>query len=44
MRNSIPSWIRVPVLFFLILGLMEYFIDSGDQPAFIAYPITSSSS
>ena len=40
MRNSIPSWIRVPVLFFLILGLMEYFIDSGDQPAFIAYPIT----
>jgi cytochrome c oxidase cbb3-type subunit 3 len=27
-------------LFFLVFGLMEYFIDSGDQPAFIAYPIT----
>lgn len=40
MRNSIPSWIRVPVLFFLVFALMEYFIDSGDQPAFMAYPIT----
>lgn len=40
MRNSIPSWIRVPVLFFLVFALMEYFIDSGDQPAFLAYPIT----
>lgn len=40
MRNSIPSWIRVPVLFFIIFGLMEYFIDSGEKPAFITYPIT----
>ncbi len=36
-----PSWIRVPVLFFAIFLLMEYFIDSGDQPAFIAYPMTA---
>lgn len=40
MKNSIPAWLRVPVLFFVIFGLMEYFIDSGEQPAFIAYPIT----
>ncbi len=40
MRNSTPWWIRVPLLFFAIFALMEYFIDSGDQPAFIAYPMT----
>ena len=38
MRNSIPSYIRVPVIFFIIFGLVEYFIDSGEQPAFITYP------
>ena len=40
MRNSTPWWIRVPLLFFAIFALMEYFIDSGDQPAFLAYPMT----
>lgn len=40
MSTKTPWWIRIPVLFFLIFGLMEYFIDSGDQPAIIAYPIT----
>ncbi|MBC2838655.1 cbb3-type cytochrome c oxidase N-terminal domain-containing protein [Robiginitalea sp. SC105] len=40
MRQSIPWWIRIPLLFFAIFGLMEYVIDSGDQPAFMAYPIT----
>ena len=40
MIPRIPSWVRVPVLFFIIFGLMEYAIDSGDQPAIIAYPIT----
>lgn len=40
MRNSTPWWVRVPLLFFTIFILMEYFIDSGDQPAFIAYPMT----
>ncbi|MCM4162560.1 MULTISPECIES: cbb3-type cytochrome c oxidase N-terminal domain-containing protein [unclassified Arenibacter] len=39
MRNISPWWVRVPLIFFLIFGLMEYFIDSGDKPAFIAYPI-----
>jgi cytochrome c oxidase cbb3-type subunit 3 len=37
MRN-IPSWIRVPVVFFIILGAVEFFIDSGNKPAFIEYP------
>lgn len=40
MSTRTPWWIRVPVLFFLIFGLMEYFIDSGDKPAIIEYPIT----
>lgn len=38
MKSSL-SWLRVLILFFAIFGLMEYFIDAGDQPAFIAYPI-----
>ncbi len=40
MKNSSISWIRVCVLFFLVFALMEFFIDSGGKPAFIAYPIT----
>ncbi|NCO62879.1 MAG: c-type cytochrome [Flavobacteriales bacterium] len=39
MRNLIPSYIRVPIVFFIIFGLVEYFVDSGDQPAFMKYPI-----
>lgn len=39
MRNIIPSFVRVPALFFIIFGLIEYFIDSGDKPAFIEKPI-----
>ena len=40
MKSSI-SWLRVLLLFFTIFGLMEFFIDSGDQPAIIAYPRAS---
>ncbi|WP_420602905.1 cbb3-type cytochrome c oxidase N-terminal domain-containing protein [Flagellimonas sp.] len=40
MSTRTPWWIRIPVLFFLIFGLMEYFIDSGEKPAIIEYPIT----
>ncbi|MBO0322991.1 c-type cytochrome [Muricauda sp. CAU 1633] len=40
MSTKTPWWIRVPVLFFLIFGLMEFFIDSGEKPAIIEYPIT----
>mgnify|MGYP000975892926 CR=1 FL=1 len=39
MRNLIPSYIRVPVIFLIIFGLVEYFVDSGAQPAFIKFPI-----
>ncbi|QLG45965.1 cbb3-type cytochrome c oxidase N-terminal domain-containing protein [Costertonia aggregata] len=39
MKNSSAWWIRIPVLFFLIFGLMEFFVDSGEKPAFIEYPM-----
>ena len=39
MRNLIPSYVRVPVIFFAIFGLVEYFVDSGDMPAFMEYPV-----
>ena len=39
MKNLIPSWVRVPVIFFAIFGLTEYVIDSGEQPAFIENPL-----
>lgn len=32
-------WIRILVAFFLILGLMEFFIDSGNKPAILLYPM-----
>ena len=41
MRNIIPSYIRVPVIFFIIFGIVEYMVDSGDKPAFIEYPAVS---
>ena len=41
MKNSSAWWMRIPLFFFLIFGLMEYFIDSGDKPAIIAYPLTN---
>ncbi|HLV13996.1 MAG TPA: cbb3-type cytochrome c oxidase N-terminal domain-containing protein [Xanthomarina sp.] len=39
MRQSIPSWVRVPVIFFTVFALVEYFVNSGKQPAFIEYPV-----
>lgn len=39
MRNLVPSWIRVPIVFFIIFGAVEFFIDSGEKPAFIEYPV-----
>ncbi|UKM63555.1 c-type cytochrome [Flavobacteriaceae bacterium GSB9] len=38
MRQFIPSWIRVPVAFFIIFAATEFFVDSGNQPAFVEYP------
>ena len=39
MKSFFPSWIRVPVVFFIIYGLVEYFIESGEKPAFMEQPI-----
>jgi cytochrome c oxidase cbb3-type subunit 3 len=39
MRNLIPSYVRVPLAFFTIFGLIEFFVDSGDEPAFIKNPM-----
>lgn len=41
MKKLIPSYVRVLVIFFFVFGVMEYFIDSGEQPAFIKYPMVS---
>ncbi len=39
MKNGSVWWIKIPLGFFLILGLMELLIDSGDKPAIIEYPL-----
>jgi len=39
MRKLIPVYVRLPIIFFTIFGALEYFIDSGDQPAFIKFPM-----
>lgn len=41
MKNLIPSYVRVPVLLAIVFAGMEFFIDSGDKPAFIEYPMVS---
>jgi len=41
MRHYIPSYIRVPAIFFIIFGIIELLIDSGEKPAFIEYPAVS---
>lgn len=39
MRQLFPSYVRVPLVFFTIFGIIEFFIDSGNEPAFLKYPI-----
>lgn len=41
MKKYFPMYVRVPVLFAMFFIAMEFFIDSGDRPAFIKYPIVS---
>ncbi|WP_264551443.1 cbb3-type cytochrome c oxidase N-terminal domain-containing protein [Flavobacterium sp. N2038] len=41
MKKFFPAYVRVPLIFFIGFALMEYFIDSGDKPAFIKYPMVS---
>jgi len=38
MKNNTAWWLRITVAFFLVIVLMEVYIDSGDKPAFITYP------
>lgn len=39
MRNAIPAWIRVSVIFILIIGITEYFIAPEHTYAILEYPI-----
>jgi cytochrome c oxidase cbb3-type subunit 3 len=39
MKKIIPVYVRVPLIFAIVFSAMEYFIDSGDQPAFIKFPM-----
>jgi cytochrome c oxidase cbb3-type subunit 3 len=39
MKKILPVYVRVPLIFAFVFGAMEYFIDSGDQPAFIKFPM-----
>nr|WP_315223444.1 cbb3-type cytochrome c oxidase N-terminal domain-containing protein [uncultured Flavobacterium sp.] len=41
MKKFFPVYVRVPLIFFLVFGLMEYCIDSGDRAAFIKFPMLS---
>jgi cytochrome c oxidase cbb3-type subunit 3 len=41
MKKLIPVYVRVPLIFFAVFGAMEYFIDSGNRPAFIKFPMVS---
>ncbi|MGJ8737799.1 cbb3-type cytochrome c oxidase N-terminal domain-containing protein [Zobellia laminariae] len=39
MKNTSTWWFKIPLVFFLIFGLTELVVDSGDIPAFIKFPM-----
>ena len=39
MKNNTAWWLRITMVFFLVILIMEFFIDGGNKPAFIAYPM-----
>jgi cytochrome c oxidase cbb3-type subunit 3 len=41
MKKLIPAYVRIPLIFFAVFAAMEYFIDSGDRPAFMKFPMVS---
>ena len=41
MKQLIPAYLRVLIIFFAVFAAMEYFIDSGNQPAFIKFPMVA---
>lgn len=38
MKKFFPIYVRIPLLMVLFYGLVEYFVDSGNKPAFVEYP------
>jgi len=41
MKKLIPSYLSVPFIFFAVFAATEFFIDSGDRPAFIKFPMVT---
>ena len=41
MKNYFNTHLRSIFLFFFGVGVLEYFVDSGDTPAFLKYPMVS---
>ncbi len=41
MKKLLPSYVRVLLIFFSVFAAMEFFIDSGDRPSFLKYPMVS---
>ena len=39
MKKLIPPYMRVLLIFFAVFATIEYFIDSGEQPAFLKFPM-----
>ncbi|MDA9089704.1 c-type cytochrome [Maribacter arcticus] len=39
MKNNTAWWFRIPVAFFLVIIIMEFSVDGGNKPAFLAYPL-----
>lgn len=39
MRNLIPSYVRIPLMFFIIWGLIELFVGKPNEPAFMNHPM-----
>ncbi|SHH04848.1 cytochrome c oxidase cbb3-type subunit 3 [Flavobacterium micromati] len=41
MKKLIPSYLSVPFIFFAVFAATEFFIDSGERPAFIKFPMVT---
>ena len=41
MKKFFPIYVRIPLVFALVLMALEFFIDSGNKPAFLKYPVVS---
>lgn len=41
MKKLFPSYVRVPLIFAIVMAALEYFIDSGDRPAFVKHPMVA---